>query len=265
MIEEASFIDFLLASFSSQVGDPIAGRSSMVRSLLLWEPAMAEDSDLQSRYRAVILDMDGTLLDSNEAHVKAWVEALREHGREVSEKDIWPWVGMGGDNLLPAAVGISKESPEGKKIAETRGKIFKSRYLPHLKAFPEVRPLLERMKKDGLKLVVATSSPQDEVQKAVEIVNAKDLLEDVTSASDAAKSKPDPDVVQAALDRVGLPAEDAVMLGDTPYDIQAAGKIGIAVIAFRCGGFQDKDLRGALEIYDGPADLLAHYDESPLG
>jgi HAD superfamily hydrolase (TIGR01509 family) len=174
-------------------------------------------------------------------------------------------VGLGGDNLLPAAVGISKDSPEGKTIAETRGKIFKSRYLPHLKPFPEVRPLLERMKKDGLKLVVATSSPQDEVQKAVEIVNAKDLLDDVTSASDAGKSKPDPDVVQAALDRVGLPAEDAVMLGDTPYDIQAAGKVGISVIAFRCGGFRDQDLKGALEIYDGPADLLAHYDESPLG
>jgi HAD superfamily hydrolase (TIGR01509 family) len=226
---------------------------------------MIEESDLQSRYRAAILDMDGTLLDSNEAHVKAWVEALREHGREVSEKDIWPWVGMGGDNLLPAAVGISKESPEGKKIAETRGEIFRSRYLPHLEPFPQVRPLLERMKKDGSKLVVATSSPQDEVEKAVEIIGVRDLLDDVTSASHAGKSKPDPDVVQAALGRVDLPAGDAIMLGDTPYDIQAASKVGVAVIAFRCGGFQDKDLKGALEIYDGPADLLAHYDESPLG
>ncbi|HEY2290771.1 MAG TPA: HAD family hydrolase [Thermoanaerobaculia bacterium] len=226
---------------------------------------MIEESDLQSRYRAAILDMDGTLLDSNEAHVKAWVEALREHGREVSEKDIWPWVGMGGDNLLPAAVGISKERKEGKKIAETRGEIFRNRYLPHLKPFPEVRPLLERMKRDGLKLVVATSSPQDEVEKAVDILGVRDLLDDVTSASDAGKSKPDPDVVQAALDCVGLPAGDAIMLGDTPYDIQAASKVGVAVIAFRCGGFQDKDLKGALEIYDGPSDLLAHYDESPLG
>jgi HAD superfamily hydrolase (TIGR01509 family) len=217
------------------------------------------------RYRAVILDMDGTLLDSNAAHVHAWVEALREHGREVAEKDIWPWVGMGGDNLLPAAVGISKESPEGEKISHTRGEIFKSRYLPHLQPFPEVRPLLERMRQDGLKLVVATSSPQDEVEKAVDIIAAGDLLADVTSPSDAGKSKPDPDVVQAALDRAGVPAEDAVMLGDTPYDIQAAGKVGIRVIAFRCGGFRDPDLKGALAIYDGPADLLAGYDDSPLG
>jgi len=215
-------------------------------------------------YRAVILDMDGTLLDSNAAHVHAWVEALRRHGREVAEADIWPWVGMGGDNLLPAAVGISKESAEGQKIAETRGEIFRG-YLPHLEPFPEVRPLLERMKRDGLKLVVATSSPQDEVEKAVEIVGVRNLLEDVTSASRAGRSKPDPDVVHAALDRVGLPARDAIMLGDTPYDIQAASKVGVPVIAFRCGGFQDKDLKGAIAIYDGPADLLAHYDESPLG
>ena len=217
------------------------------------------------RYRAVILDMDGTLLDSNEAHVKAWVEALREHGREVSEQDIWPWVGMGGDNLLPAAVKISKESEEGKRIAESRGRIFKSRFLPHLKPFPDVRPLLERMKRDGLKLVVATSSPQDEVEKAVGIIGARDLLEAVTSAGDTARSKPDPDVVHAALDRVGVPAGEAVMLGDTPYDVQAAGKAGVPVIAFRCGGFRDEDLKGAIAIYDGPADLLARYDDSPLG
>ena len=141
-----------------------------------------------SRYRAVVLDMDGTLIDSNAAHVHAWVEALREHGHEVSDEDIWPWVGMGGDNLLPAAVKISKESPEGKAIAERRGEIFKSKYLPHLKPFPGVRPLLERMKADGLRLAIATSSPEDEVKKAIDILGIEDLLEETTSASDAAKS-----------------------------------------------------------------------------
>jgi HAD superfamily hydrolase (TIGR01509 family) len=228
-------------------------------------PATSMTNPSPSRYRAVILDMDGTLLDSNAAHVHAWVEALKGHGHEVSEGDIWPWVGMGGDNLLPAAVKISKDSPEGKKIAQTRGEIFKSRYLETLKPFPEVRPLLERMRKEGLRLAIATSSPEDEVSKAIEIIDAKDLLEDVTSASDAAKSKPDPDVVQAALDRLKLAAGEVVMLGDTPYDIQAAGKVGIGVIAFRCGGFRDEDLKGAIAIYDGAADLLARYDESPLG
>jgi HAD superfamily hydrolase (TIGR01509 family) len=216
------------------------------------------------KYRAVILDMDGTLLDSNAAHVHAWVEALREHRREVSEDAIWPWVGMGGDNLLPAAVHISKESPEGKAISETRGRIFKSRYLPHLRPFPEVRPLLERIKADGRELVVATSSPEEEVKKAIELVGVEDLLQGATSGSDG-RSKPDPDVVQAALDRLKMQPDEVVMLGDTPYDIQAAAKVGIAVIAFRCGGFKDDDLKGALAIYDGAADLLARYDDSPLG
>lgn len=224
-----------------------------------------EPNSASDRYRAVILDMDGTLLDSNAAHVHAWVEVLREFGHEISEKDIWPWIGMGGDNLLPAAVKISKDSPEGKKITERRGEIFKSRYLPHLRPFPEVRPLLERMKQDGLRLVIATSSPEEEVKKAVELVGIRDLLEETTSASDAGKSKPDPDVVQAALDRLKLSADEVVMLGDTPYDIQAAGKVGIGVIAFRSGGFRDEDLKDAIAIYDGAADLLAHYDESPLG
>ena len=217
------------------------------------------------RYRAVLLDMDGTLLDSNAAHVEAWVEVLREFGHEVTGKDIWPCIGMGGDNLLPAVVKISKDSPEGKKIAERRGEIFKSRYLPHLKPFPQVRPLLERMKRDGLRLAVATSSPEDEVSKAIGIVGIEDLLEDTTSASDAGRSKPDPDVVHAALDRLKLPAGEVVMLGDTPYDIQAAGKAGVSVIAFRSGGFRDEDLEGAIAIYDGAADLLARYGESPLG
>ncbi len=217
------------------------------------------------RYRAVILDMDGTLIDSNAAHVQAWVDVLREFGHEVSEQDIWPCMGMGGDNLLPAVAKISKESEEGKKISERRGEIFKSSYLPHLKPFPEVRPLLERMKQDGLRLVIATSAPEDELSKAIEIVGIKDLLEEAASASDAGKSKPDPDVVQAALDGLKLSAGEVVMLGDTPYDIQAAGKVGIRVIAFRCGGFKDEDLKGALAIYDGAAGLLAGYDESPLG
>lgn len=220
-------------------------------------------SNAQSTYRAVLLDMDGTLLDSNAAHVNAWVEALREHGREVSEKDIWPLVGMGGDNLLPAAVGISTDSPEGKKISERRGEIYKSR-LPHLKPFPGVRPLLEKIRGEGMKLAVATSSPKEEVEKALELTGIQDLVEETISASDAGRSKPDPDVVKTALDRLGLAAADVVMLGDTPYDIEAAGKMGVGVIAFRCGGFKDQDLREALAIFDDAADLLARFEESPL-
>jgi HAD superfamily hydrolase (TIGR01509 family) len=226
---------------------------------------MARNPDRPSPCRAVILDMDGTLIDSNAAHVHAWVEALKEHGHEISEGDVWPLVGMGGDNLLPAAVGIQKDSEEGKKLSERRGQIFRERYLPHLKPFPGVRPLLERMRGDGLRLMVASSSPKDELESSLQAAGVADLVEGFTSASDAGRSKPNPDVVAAALERLDLPAAEVVMLGDTPYDVQAAGKVGVGVIAFRCGGFRDEDLRGALALYDGPADLLARYDESPLG
>lgn len=217
-----------------------------------------------SNYRGVILDVDGTLLDSNAAHVEAWVKTLNENGFKVTADDIWPLVGMGGDNLLPAAVGIDKESPEGKKISERRGEIYKSR-LPHLKAFPGVRELLTRMGDDGLKLVVATSSPKEEVEHALQLAEVADLVEETVSATDAGRSKPDPDTVATAVERAGLPPEELVMLGDTPYDIEAAGKAGVRVIALRSGNFPDDRLRNALAIYDDPADLLARYDSSPLG
>jgi HAD superfamily hydrolase (TIGR01509 family) len=228
------------------------------------EPAIPSPAQGR-RYRGVLLDMDGTLIDSNPAHVKAWVEALREAGYEVEEKKIWPFVGMGGDNLLPAAMGIQKESAEGERISARRGEIFKARHLPHLRPFPGVRPLLERMRQEGLRLVIASSSPADELRTLLALAGVEDLVDGTTSADEAGRSKPDPDVVHAALERIGLPAPEVVLLGDTPYDVQAAAKAGVGVIALRCGGFPDKDLEGALALYDGPADLLARFDESPLG
>ena len=216
------------------------------------------------KYRGALLDIDGTLVDSNKAHVDAWVEVLRDHGFAVTPKDIWPLVGMGGDNLLPRVVGISSESELGKKISEQRSKLFKERFLPHLEPFPEVRSLLERMRERGLKLVAASSSKADEVEKLLEIAGVTDLMDESTSASDTKNSKPDPDLIHSGLERIGLPAGEVVMLGDTPYDIEAAAKAGVEVIAFRSGGFEDEDLDDALAIYDGAADLLARYDDSPL-
>lgn len=214
-------------------------------------------------YRSVILDIDGTLVDSNEAHVQAWVTALAEHGFDVPAEKIRRLIGMGGDNLLPAAIGVEKDSERGKPIAERHDELFKER-LPTLKPFPRVRELLERMKADGLRLVVATSSEPDQMKALLDIAGVADLLEDAASKGDAESSKPEPDIVQAALDRLDLPAGEAVMLGDTPYDVEAAGKIGIGTIALRCGGFTDEDLGRAIAIYDDAADLLARYDTSPL-
>jgi phosphoglycolate phosphatase-like HAD superfamily hydrolase len=217
-----------------------------------------------SKIRYIILDIDGTLVDSNDAHARAWVEAFAEHGIKIAFEDVRRLIGMGGDKLLPKVSGIPEESPLGKAIGRRRGEIFKTRYLPHIKAFPCARELLLRCRKDGLHLVVASSAKEEELKPLLEIAGAADLIEEKASSDDADKSKPDPDIVQAALDGAGFSAAEAVMLGDTPYDIEAATRAGVRVIAFRSGGWNDAELAGALAIYDGPADLLAHYAESPL-
>ncbi len=216
------------------------------------------------QYQGVLLDIDGTLVDSNAAHVNAWVDVLRTHGFDTTPEDIWPLIGMGGDNLLPKVVGIDAESEQGERISKERSELFKEKYLPHLKPFPKVRDLLTRMREKGLSLVAASSSKGDEVEKLLEIAGVSDLMKDSTSASDTENSKPDPDLVHSGLDKINLPPGQVVMIGDTPYDIEAAGKAGVKVIAFRCGGFSDERLADAIAIYDDPADLLARYDESPL-
>jgi len=216
------------------------------------------------RIRGVIFDVDGTLVDSNDAHVRSWLEALERGGYEASYEQIRRLVGMGSDNLLPAAVNVSKETDEGKQLSDWWSEVFKEKHLPRLKAFPQTRELFQRMKEAGLKMVVASSSEEDMLEKLLDLAGATDYVESQTSADDADNSKPDPDIVQAALDKLGLEADEVLMIGDTPYDIEAAGKIGVRVVALRCGGFSDADLYGAIAIYDGPTDLLARYDQSPF-
>lgn len=212
----------------------------------------------------MLLDVDGTLVDSNDAHAHAWVEALARGGHDVKFEQVRWLIGMGSDNFLPAAVGVQKETSEGEKLSDWWSEIFKSKYLPKLRAFPRTRDLLQRMRDDGLKLVVASSAEEDMLEALLEIAGATDLVEARTSSGDVDKSKPDPDIVKAALDSSGCPPNQVVMLGDTPYDIKAASKERVDVIALRCGGYSDADLAGAFAIYDDPADLLARYDQSPL-
>jgi HAD superfamily hydrolase (TIGR01509 family) len=150
-------------------------------------------------------------------------------------------------------------------MSRRQQEIFQQKYLAAIKPFPQARKLLEHMREQGLKLAVASSAQADELKKLLEIVGANDLVEEKTSSSEAKKSKPDPDIVKVALDKLKLPAERVVMLGDTPYDIKAAAKLGIPTIALRAGGWGDQDLKEARAIYDNPADLLANYATSLLG
>jgi HAD superfamily hydrolase (TIGR01509 family) len=216
------------------------------------------------KVRGVILDVDGTLVDSNEAHANAWVEAMAEAGIDVPISKVRRLIGMGGDKLLPASCGIDENTSEGRNIIKRREEIFRTRYLPTLKSFPSAEDLLQRMHADGLKLAVASSARADELAELLRICGGDKFIEFKTSSDDAAHSKPDPDVVQAAVQLLGLPTTDVLMLGDTPYDIGAAHKAGIRVVAVRCGGWGDANLANAIEVYDSPADLLAQYDKSPF-
>ncbi len=191
---------------------------------------------------------------------------MAEQGYPVSFETVRPLIGMGGDKIVPQTLGIAKESEEGKRFSQRRKEIFKQRYLPHLKAFPGTRELLERMHKQGLKLIIATSAEPDEVQGLLQIIgpHASELFAPLISAQEVKHSKPDPDVIYAAVQHSGYSPQELVMIGDTPYDIEAAAKVKSKAIAFRCGGWSDKDLAGAIMIYDGPADLLAHYETSVL-
>jgi HAD superfamily hydrolase (TIGR01549 family) len=212
----------------------------------------------------VILDIDGTLVNSNMAHALAWQQSLQENGFDVPLERIQSLIGMGGDNLLPALVEIEKETEIGKKISERRSHVFKSEHFPTLQAFPQTRELLQRMKQAGLKLVVATSATSEEAEKLLQLAGADGLIDSVTTASDAENSKPDPDVIHAALGKLGCAPDQVIMLGDTPYDIQAAQKAGVRTVAVLSGGWQSQDLTDAIATYSDPADLLARFDESPF-
>jgi HAD superfamily hydrolase (TIGR01509 family) len=214
--------------------------------------------------RGVILDIDGTLVNSNDAHARAWVSALAESGIYVSFNTVRQLIGMGGDKLMPAVANIEEDTELGQRISKRRAEIFRAEHLPNLRAFPKTRELLSRLREAGLKLAVASSAKKEELDALLELARAKDLVEDVTSSSDAENSKPDPDIVHAALQALGFEASRVLMLGDTPYDIAAASGAGISTVALRCGGHNDRDLSSAIAIYDDPAELLAKLDESPL-
>jgi len=217
-----------------------------------------------SRVRGVILDVDGTLVDSNDAHARAWVDAFREFEFDVPYDRVRALIGMGGDNLLPEAIGVEAESPEGKALLKRRGEIFAERYLKTVNPFRGTRELVERMKAEGLEIAIGTSAQEDELKPLLEIADVVDLIDSKTSSNDAESSKPDPDIIQAALERLKLPAAEVLMVGDTPYDIEAAGLAGLRTIAFRCrGGWTDDDLVGALEIRDGPWDLAEQLSRRP--
>ena len=211
--------------------------------------------------RGALLDIDGTLLDSNDAHAFAFVEALASEHLEVTFERVRPLIGMGSDNLLPA-LGVQPDSPVAGRVDARKKVIFAEKYLPRVRPCRGARDLLQVMKSRGLSLTVATSAQAEELHDLLRAATIADLIEAQTTSSDAESSKPDPDIVRAAVARAGLPANDLVMLGDSPYDVAAARRAGVSIVALRCGGWSDGDLRGAAAVYDDPEELVAAFDDS---
>lgn len=218
--------------------------------------------------KAVIFDVDGTLIDSNDFHAQAWKKAFAEKGFDFPLEKIRSQIGKGADTLLPEFLNEEEIEKMGDKITERRGEIFKDEYLDKIKPFPKVRELFERVKADGKKIALASSSKKEELEEYEKIANIEDLVEKKTSSDDAEKSKPEPDIFQAALKLLGNPpASEVVVVGDTPYDAEAAVKAGIKIIGVLCGGFPKTKLEnaGCVEIYENPADLLEKYQQSLIG
>jgi HAD superfamily hydrolase (TIGR01549 family) len=216
---------------------------------------------------SAIFDIDGTLTDSVDVHALAWQEALRHFGHEIPYVRIRQQIGKGGDQLLRTLLSGEDFEKQGEKLDEYRGKIFKRKYLKQIRPLSLVPELFQRIRKDDTQIVLASSAKEDEVKKYIKLLKITNLVDETTSADDAECSKPCPDIFAAAMEKLGHPApEELVVVGDTPYDAQAAVALGIRCIGVLSGGFSEEELRaaGCVAVFRGPAELLARYDESPL-
>lgn len=213
--------------------------------------------------KCAVFDVDGTLIDSNDGHAEAWRMAFQQFGHRIPFEKLRPQIGKGADHILPLFLTPAEIKARGESISKARGEIVKERFLPKFQPFPEVRALFEELRCRGVRIALASSAKKDELAAYKGIAHIEDLTEKETSSDDAPKSKPEPDIFEAALGRLGHPAKDKTLVfGDTPYDAEAAGKAGLRTVAVLCGGFPEADLRraGAVAIYQNPADLLANLD-----
>src|SRR3954468_6356181 len=218
--------------------------------------------------KALIFDIDGTILDSVDLHARAWQEAFQHFGYSFSFETIRAQIGKGGDQLLPVFLSEEDQKAKGDALKKFRGELFKKTYLKEVKPFPGVRELFLKIKSNGQQIALASSAKGDELGIFAKIAGVDDLLDTATSSADAEKSKPHPDIFEAALEKLGSSVDrsSVVVVGDSPHDAEAAGKAGLQMVGVLCGGFAEADLRaaGAGSVYAGPEELLRRYEESPL-
>jgi HAD superfamily hydrolase (TIGR01509 family) len=218
----------------------------------------------QSALKAVFFDIDGTLIDSNDAHTQAWVQTLERHGHPVSYEQIRRLIGKGSDKVFAELLGIASDSALAEQITNDRTQLLLSSFVPNLAPTSGARQLVQHMKSEGLRMIIASSSGE-ELPALLAQAGVDDLLDTAVSSDEAEASKPDGDIIEVALRKAGVQPSEAVMIGDTPYDIAAAKAAGVKCIALRCGGYwDDAALSDAAAIFDDPATLLRHWTGSPL-
>ena len=213
-----------------------------------------------------VLDVDGTLVDSNYQHALAWYRALRSMGETFPVWRIHRLIGMGGDQLVLSLGGEELEQRIGEEARKRQGEEV-DELIGEVAPLPGARDLLLAVKERGHRLVLASSGQPRHVDVAVDLLDARDIADAITSSEDAERTKPAPDLLQVALAKLGAPADaDSVMIGDSVWDVEAAKRAGMPAIVVRSGGFGDDELRdaGAVALYDTPGDLAADLDDTPL-
>jgi len=210
-----------------------------------------------------VLDVDGTLVDTNYHHAIAWYRAFREHGLTMPVWRIHRHIGMGGDQLVAAVAGKRVEDRQGDSIRAAETALYAD-LIGEVQPFADARRLLELLADRGHRLVLASSGKRDEVDHYLDLLDARDLVEAWTSSADVDRTKPDPDVVQAAIDKVG--GGEAVMVGDSTWDCEAAARAEVPTVAILTGGFSDQELRqaGAGWVFESLSELCERLDETAL-
>lgn len=216
--------------------------------------------------KAVLFDIDGTLVDSNDYHVAAWQAVFKRIGASFDDQVVHDQIGKGTDMLVPTLLPDTDET-EQENMGEEHGRIFKSKYLHQVKPFAAARDLLIKVKGSGRQVVLASSASSEELEHYIGLMDAGEIVDVSTTSDDVERTKPAPDIFATALKKLSpLDASQVIVVGDTPYDIEAAARCGIAAVGVRSGKFSDATLRGAgaAALYDDVAALLADFEHSPL-
>jgi HAD superfamily hydrolase (TIGR01549 family) len=212
---------------------------------------------------AAILDIDGTLVDTNYHHAIAWYRAFRQHGIVLPLYRIHRHIGMGGDHLVAALAGDEVEEEQGDDIRAAEKPLYMA-MIEEVEPLEGARELIVELKDAGHSVVLASSAKEDEVEHYLDLLDARDLADDATSSADVENTKPEPDLVQAAIEKAG--GDEAVMVGDSTFDCEAAKRAGIETIAVLTGGFSPEELRdaGAAMVVESIEELRGKLDETPL-